>query len=67
MLPDRDIWTSANAMIKRYAESAAEEARRRACELKAEGDLAGQQEWLRILEAIEELRRTVRAPAEPLH
>lgn len=52
MLSDRDIWTSANLMIKRYREDAAAEAAKRAEELSSEGDVDGQQAWLRIAKAI---------------
>ena len=50
MISDRDIYTAANILVKRYGEG-------------AENDLDGQREWIRIVEAIKQLQRT-RAPGE---
>lgn len=57
MPSDRDIWVSAKLYIDRHGEDAPIEAAMRADVLAEEGDYAGQRAWLRIIAAIEWLRR----------
>ena len=66
MISDRDIYMAANILVKRYGDDAATQAAMRADVLGAENDTEGQREWIRIMKAIEELRRT-RAPEEPVN
>jgi len=57
VLPDLDIWRAAQLFVKRHGDEAAIQAALRADELLAEGDVDGQRAWLRIVKAVEELRR----------
>lgn len=65
MISDLDIWRTAWAMMKRYGDSAELEAARRADELLAQGDLAGQAVWLRVCRAVAGLLAT--APDGVVH
>ncbi len=58
MIPNIDIWRSANVMVKRYGEDAALEAAKRADELLEAGDMDGCAIWKRIVAAVEDLQRT---------
>jgi hypothetical protein len=62
VIPDINIWRSANELIKQYRDLADIEAAARADEFEAKGDRDGQRVWLRIARAIDELR--VVAPGE---
>jgi hypothetical protein len=62
MIDDRDTWSAANLLLKRYGEDAATQAAQRADELYDGGDFEGCVIWKRILEAVGELSRT--KPAE---
>jgi hypothetical protein len=64
MIDDRDIWTAANLLLKRYGADARIEAGRRADELFEANDHDGYAIWKRILEAVGELSRTKRAKGE---
>jgi hypothetical protein len=66
-ITDRDIWTSANMLIKRYGADAKLRAGMRADVFLDKGDLDGQAVWLRIIRAIDELQRGGRRDDEPLH
>ena len=55
MISDREIWQTANAMIKRYGDDAAGEAEFRADAILVEGDAEGHAIWRRIIEAVEGL------------
>jgi len=55
LIPDIDIWRSANELIKQYGDLADIEAAARADEFEAKGDRDGQRVWLRIAQAIDEL------------
>jgi hypothetical protein len=55
MIPDLDIWRSANLMIQQHGDLADIEAAMRADDLLAKGDIDGQRTWMRILRAIDEL------------
>jgi hypothetical protein len=63
VISDRDIYTAANILVKRYGEDAATQAVMRADVLGAENDTEGQRQWIRIMEAIKQLQR-MRAPGE---
>ena len=51
-LSEREIWTDALNMIRRYGRDAAGEARQRLNIFASEDELDGQLAWLRIIEAI---------------
>ena len=55
MISGREIWQTANVMVKRYGEDAATESAKRADELFDEGDADGCAIWRRITEAIKGL------------
>jgi hypothetical protein len=67
MMTDRDIYASANLMIRRFGEDAKIEAAKRADELVEAGDLDGQAVWKRIIKAIEELQSTDKPADTPVH
>jgi hypothetical protein len=67
VISERDIWASANVLVKRYGADARAEAVKRADDLRAEGDAQGQQVWLRIAGAIEELQRQERRDGEAVN
>ena len=58
MIPDIDIWRSANVIVKRYGEDAALEAAKRADDLLEAGDMDGCAIWKQIVAAVEDLQRT---------
>ena len=58
MIPDIDIWRSANVMLKRYGDDAALEAAKRADELLEAEDIDGCAIWKQIVAAVEDLQRT---------
>jgi hypothetical protein len=62
MILEIDIWRSANELIKQYGDLADIEAAARAHEFEAKGDRDGQCVWLRILKAVDALRK--RQPGE---
>jgi hypothetical protein len=62
---ERDIWATANLMIKRFGEDAIVESAMRADELSAEGDLDGARIWKLIIASIELLAS--RSHSGPLH
>ncbi len=62
MIPDLDIWRSANVLVTRHGADAPIYAATRADAMLEAGDLDGFSVWKRILRAVEELRR-----AEPEH
>jgi hypothetical protein len=57
MIPDLDIYRSANLLVKQHSEDAAIEAAMRADAMLDKGDLDGYAVWRRILRAVEELQR----------
>jgi triphosphoribosyl-dephospho-CoA synthetase len=67
MIPDVDIWRAALLMVKRYGEDAMREARARARELMADGDMDGCTTWMRIGDAIERLQAKAPAEDEKVH
>jgi hypothetical protein len=64
MIDDRDIWSAANLLLKRYGKDAAVQAAQRADEPFDEGDFEGCAIWKRILAAVGELSRTKPAKSE---
>lgn len=56
MIPERDIWTAAQLLPKRYGPDAAVQAAVRAATLLAEGDHNGAAVWRAIILAIEKLQ-----------
>jgi hypothetical protein len=67
MLPDREIYLAAQAMIRRHGADAAIQAAMRADELMQRGDLDEQRVWLQIVRAIEELQRNTPSEGEQVH
>ena len=55
MTSNRDIYASANELIKQYGEDAPIHAAMRADELLDQGDMDGKAVWVRILKAVDEL------------
>ncbi len=67
MIDDREIWTCANILIKRYGEDAPDQAKRRAADLLAEGDEVGHAVWRRIEGTVLELLRDAPSTSDHLH
>ena len=59
MVPDLDIYRSANLLVKQHGEDAPVHAAMRADVLLEKGDLDGYAVWKRVLRAVGELRGTV--------
>ena len=57
MIEEPDVWRAAKLLIDLHRDEAPSHAAMRADELLADGDVEGQQIWLRILRAAEELQR----------
>ncbi len=55
MIPDLDIYRSANLLVKRHGPDAPIEAAMRADAMLDKGDLDGYAAWKRIVKAVEEL------------
>ena len=60
MIPDLDIYRSANVLVKQHGEDAPIHAAMRADAMLDKGDLDGYAVWKRILRAVEELRSSER-------
>ncbi len=67
MIPDIDIWRSAQVLVKRHAPDAPTHAAMRADELLEAGDLEGCAVFKRVLRAVEGLQRTEPASGEVSH
>ena len=67
MIPDLDIYRSANTLVKQHGQDAPIHAAMRADELLEAGDLDGCAVWKRILRTVEELQGTVPKPGEAVH
>jgi hypothetical protein len=65
VIPEIDIWRTANLMLKRYGDRALEESAIRAEELEAACDDEGAAIWRRIATAVEQLAN--KTPPGPLH
>ena len=57
MIPDLDIYRTANALMDHHGEDAPIHAAMRADAMLDKGDLDGYAVWRRILRAVEEVRR----------
>ena len=62
MIPDLDIYRSANVLVKRHGEDAPIEAAMRADAMLEKGDLDGGVVWKRVLRAATELQRPEPGP-----
>ena len=67
MIPDLDIWRSANVLVKQQGEDAPIHAAMRADAMLDISDLDGYAEWKRILRAVEELQGTEPKMGEAVH
>ncbi len=65
MIPDLDIFRSANILVKQHGEDAPIHAAIRADAMLEKGDLDGLAVWKRVLQAVEELQRV--EPGARLH
>jgi hypothetical protein len=65
VIPEFDIWRTANLMLKRYGDKALEESGQRADALAAAGDDNGAATWRRITVAVDQLANNT--PPGPLH
>ena len=67
MIPDLDIWRSANLLVKQHGADAPIEAAMRADAMLEAGDLDGYAVWKRILRAVEELQGSAPGPDIAVH
>ena len=67
MIPDLDIYRSANLLVKQHGQDALIEAAMRADAMLEKGDLDGLATWKRILRAVGELQGTVPRAGEAIH
>ncbi len=67
MIPDLDIFRSANLLIKQHGEDAPIEAAMRADAMLDKGDLDGYAVWRRVLWAVEELDGMEPPPGVRVH
>ncbi len=67
MPTDLDVFRAANTLIKRWGADAEIRAAEQADAILEKGSIAGQQFWLRVLKAIDELQRQDRSEDEALH
>ena len=65
MIPEIDVWRSAQLMIRQYGDAAVSEADARATALTEQRDSAGAAVWRRIREAIGRLQNDT--PNGPAH
>ncbi len=67
MIPDLDIYRSANLLVKQHGEDAPIHAAMKADAMLESGDLDGYAVWKRVLRAVEELQGTAPKPGEVVH
>ena len=67
MIPDLDIYRSANLLVKQHGEDASIEAAKRADAMLKAGDRDGYVVFKRILRAVEELQGMVPKSGEAVH
>ncbi len=67
MIPDLDIYRTANLLVKRHGQDAPIHAAMRADAMLDKGDLDGYAVWKRILRAVEELQRAEPGPGGRVH
>ncbi len=62
MIPDLDIYRTANVLVKQHGEDAPIQAAMRADAMLEKGDLEGFAVWKRVVKAVEELQSEERPP-----
>ncbi len=67
MIPDIDIYRSANILVKQHGQDAPIHAAMRADAMLEKSDLDGYDVWKRILRAVEELQGRVPKSGEAVH
>ena len=67
MIPDLDIYRSAQVLVKQHGENAPIHAAMRADAMLDKGDLDGYATWKRILRTVEKLQGTEPGPKEIRH
>jgi hypothetical protein len=67
MIPDLDIYRSAQVLVKHRGQDAPIEAAMRTDAMLETGDMDGYAAWKRILRAVGELQGTVPKPGEAVH
>ncbi len=67
MVPNLDIYRSANLFVKHHGQDAPIHAAMRADAMLEKGDLDGYAVWKRILRAVEELQGAVPKSGEAVH
>ncbi len=67
VIPDLDIYRSAQVLVKRHGQDAPIEAAMRADAMLEKGDLGGYAVWKRILQVVGELRGTEPTSGEAVH
>ncbi len=67
MIPDMDVFRSANLLIKQHGQDALIHAAMRADAMLEAGDLDGVATWRRILRAVEELQRVEPGSGAQVH
>ncbi len=67
MIPDLDIYRSAQVLIKQHGEDAPIHAAMRADAMLGKGDLDGYAVWKRVVKAAEVLMRTEPGPGGKVH
>ena len=67
MIPDLDIYRSANVLVKRHGQDAPIHAAMRVDAMLDKGDLDGYVAWRRVLRAVGELQGTEPGPGGQVH
>ena len=67
VIPDLDIWRSAQLLVRILDQDAPNHAALNADAMLEAGDLDGYAVWRRILRAVEELQRAEPKPGEAVH
>ncbi len=67
MIPDLDIFSSANLLVKQHGPDAPIHAATRADAVLEAGDMGGYAVWKRVMRAVEELQRTRRKAYKSPH
>ncbi len=67
MIPDLDIYRSAQVLVKQHGQDAPIHAAMRADAMLEAGDLGGHAVWKRILRAVEELRQKQPTGKDQVH
>ncbi len=67
MIPDLDIYRSANVLVKQHGQDAPIHAAMRADAMLEAGDLDGHAAWKQVLRAAGELQRTKPGPGVRVH